>query len=348
VRVYTVGLSDNQRVYGCLLSNGRNTLLGTSEAGDGVIRETVSGRFVAFENAVCGHHEGDCLDAEVRVVDLETGRMRRSQGAGSQASITREILVTSAGDVAWVRAFTTGNFEVRKLTAGGETLVDSSPDVEPASLAIAGSHLYWTRAGTPMTSAVHEGTVGQRDVGAKVAARCSPPKVTTIAANKYVRVYYRGHVGQHKTYACLVRTGRTTSLGTFDDANSRHGITNVTTGGRFAAYQYLDCSTDDCRNSEVRVIDVRSGEVLRSPKAGRGAGGIFGIAVRANGHVAYVRTVGSDAGGRCRPSVCQVHVFDGASDRLLDAGADVVPLSLAAAGDRLYWLNGDVPRTAEF
>jgi hypothetical protein len=175
---------------------------------------------------------------------------------------------------------------------------------------------------------------------ARVARGCYGPKTTTVVASKDVRVFFHGSDSTgHRKFACFMRTGRMTALGAYAFGTRSPGITNlVATNGRFVAYQRLDCSEGDCRRSEVRRLDARTGTVTRAPQAGPGASGLAGLAVTVDGKVAYLREYDD--------RTFQLHVFNGLDDRLIDSGAGIAPDSLAFAGPVLYWLKDGAAQSA--
>jgi hypothetical protein len=147
-------------------------------------------------------------------------------------------------------------------------------------------------------------------------------------------VFSRGTAEYEVVYACFVRTGRTWKLGTFQ---SDIGISNETIAGRFVAYQYLSCSPD-CANSDVRVLDTRTGTVRRSAKAGAGASPMRGLVANRSGVAAWARHIqGGD---------WQVRALTPSGEAVIDSAPAIEPTSLAFAGSRLYWLNDGSPKSA--
>jgi hypothetical protein len=164
-------------------------------------------------------------------------------------------------------------------------------------------------------------------------APCWPSGTRTVAATGDVRVYYRGASDNHQRYACVTRTGRRWKLGRFTTASYGPGVVNVDIAGRFVAFQYVSCS-DGCGDSDVRVLDTRSGRLRRSPKARAGFDGLSGLVVSRRGTVGYIARF--ESGER------EVHVFDGASDRVVDSGPGIELNSIAFAGNTLYWTRDGV------
>ena len=144
VRVFSRGRPDYQRVYACFQRTGRTTALGTFQSDLGISNETAAGRFVAYQYLLC---RGDCARSDVRVIDVKTGRVRRSSKAGPGSAPMFGLVVNRRGSAAWARQYDDARFEVRALTAKGEMTLDSSRGIDPLSLAFAGSRLYWLRDG---------------------------------------------------------------------------------------------------------------------------------------------------------------------------------------------------------
>ena len=166
-------------------------------------------------------------------------------------------------------------------------------------------------------------------------SNCQRAGTKTLEADTHVRVFYRGSRAANRKYACFVRTGRVTPLGAWDADLDDAGIANlVAVSGSFVAYHDLECAPrdGDCSESQVRVLNARTGAIRRSPKAGPGAAGIAGLAVRSNGQSAYLREF---SGG-----IRRLHLMTGSATRTVDESADIEPFSLAFAGRILYWTRG--------
>jgi hypothetical protein len=100
---------------------------------------------------------------EIWVRNLRTGKLihRMPNGAPSEPGDiglgdTTAIIVKSDGAVAWmVRAGEKlGGIQVRSVDKTGSHLLAASPEIAPTSLALAGSTLYWTQGGKPMSAAL--------------------------------------------------------------------------------------------------------------------------------------------------------------------------------------------------
>jgi hypothetical protein len=183
--------------------------------------------------------------------------------------------------------------------------------------------------------------LGTAPSAAARAGSCERPGAKTLEAGKEVRVFYRGNLTANRKYACFLRTGRITPLGVWDAGLDDAGIANlVAVSGSFVAYHDLECAgrDGDCAQSEVRVLNARTGRLVRSPKAGPGSAGIAGLVVRANGHAAYLREYAD--------GIRQLHLLTATGDRILDASPAIEPFSLAFAGRTLYWTRAGAAQSA--
>jgi hypothetical protein len=177
------------------------------------------------------------------------------------------------------------------------------------------------------------GLAGPMDVARADAKSCFPRGSHTIEGSRDVRVYWRGHIEDQRTYACLYRGGRTRYLGRFQ---SDTGIANEVVSGRFVGYQNLVCE-EDCRNSEVRILDVKTGSLRRSSKAGEGTSGISGFVLKRNGSAAWIRRFGGDEAA--------VHTLTATGESVIDTGV-IAPASLALSGSHLYWTKNGAAMSA--
>jgi hypothetical protein len=68
----------------------------------------------------------------------------------SEGGVT-DVELKPNGSLAWIQS-RTGTSTVIKLDASGRQELDSAPDVDPLSLALSGSRLYWMRGELPRTA----------------------------------------------------------------------------------------------------------------------------------------------------------------------------------------------------
>ncbi len=101
---------------------------------------------------------------EVWVRNLATGKLLHRMPNGSPAEPgdvgigdTTAIVVKPDGSVAWIARASTelGGIQVRSVDKTGSHLLAASPEIEPDSLALAGSTLYWTESGKPMSASLN-------------------------------------------------------------------------------------------------------------------------------------------------------------------------------------------------
>jgi len=72
--------------------------------------------------------------------------------------VTTAIVVTGDGSVAWIvrSGPVVGDFQVRSMDKAGEhVLATASVEIDPESLALAGSTVYWSEGGRPFSAQLH-------------------------------------------------------------------------------------------------------------------------------------------------------------------------------------------------
>jgi hypothetical protein len=136
-------------VYACL-RDGRRRLIGAQEEdGSGEYIFRLAGSYVAADALTCVRGL-DCT-ASLEVRDLRSGRVVRAAQVDDDANGIRDLVLTSKGEVAWIRSNGIVR-QVLKLDAPGPPVVlDEGNDIAFYSLARAGTTLYWTRADGPRT-----------------------------------------------------------------------------------------------------------------------------------------------------------------------------------------------------
>jgi hypothetical protein len=100
----------------------------------------------------------------VIVRDLRSGRVLRSTPTGTSTNPmvvgvgpTTSIVLKKDGAVAWI-VDTSGEqnrYQVHAADRSGARLLASGSDVDPSSLALAGSTLYWTQGGKAFSAALN-------------------------------------------------------------------------------------------------------------------------------------------------------------------------------------------------
>jgi hypothetical protein len=155
-----------EEIYGCTYGQGRSYEFGqVPECGGGqggcagVTHEILAGPMVAYE--LFAHQNGihSSSEWEVLVRDLRTGRLLHREPTGTRtttpgdvgAGPTIAIVVKSDGAVAWTND-DERSYEVHAVDKTGSRLLASGSDVDPHSLALADSTLYWTQGGQPFSA----------------------------------------------------------------------------------------------------------------------------------------------------------------------------------------------------
>jgi hypothetical protein len=165
-------------VYGCVYGHSPAFLGGlsdpSSEGDEGVSHVKLAGFVVAYEEFFIGGYQGR---AERRVVvrNLRSGRVLHrvpngvspthedgSVGIGNVVS----LVVKSDGAVAWTAedgetisptnpSVRVSAYEVEAVDASGTRLLASGAEIDPHSLKLAGSVVYWTQGGKPFSAALN-------------------------------------------------------------------------------------------------------------------------------------------------------------------------------------------------
>jgi hypothetical protein len=168
-------------VYGCAYGHRGAYFLGepapniaTSEGIEGISLETLAGPIVAYEYAAAGRESS--AHWTIFVQDLRNGRVLRRLPTGSavhhEAGFSGvgpavAIVAKSDGAVAWIveshyepasakNDYISGHeYAVEAADSTGNRLLASGQGIDPASLALAGSTLYWTQGGKPASAALN-------------------------------------------------------------------------------------------------------------------------------------------------------------------------------------------------
>jgi hypothetical protein len=126
--------------------------------------ETLSGPVVAYEasSAIGGEGQAQAVSFMVVVRDLRSGRILHQVPTGTPVSnpfaigvgrAVAIVLKTNAA-VAWIAKAPPyeGTYQVHALDSTGSRLLATGAEIAPSSLALAGSTLYWTQGGEPMSA----------------------------------------------------------------------------------------------------------------------------------------------------------------------------------------------------
>lgn len=146
------GDTDQHLLIGCLLRSGRTTQLdswfscGCSRGDETGPQVWLRGTVVALNRYSCPPDPflGNCVGS-AHTVDVRTRRTLRRANTGTSVS----ALVLGPGGAF---AYVSSGGAVSKSDAGGESVLDAGPGVDPTSLAIAGARVYWTRGGAPQSA----------------------------------------------------------------------------------------------------------------------------------------------------------------------------------------------------
>jgi hypothetical protein len=155
---------------GCLYGARRSYELGIPVYGSfanagGTQDITMGGPMVAYEqfsHVEAGEGREGKTEFWVFVRDLRSGRVLHRVPTGTAgaphvigAGFTTAIVVKGDGAVAWIVALgPPGEYQIRALDGSGARLLASGAGIDPHSLALAGSTVYWTQQGRPSSSAL--------------------------------------------------------------------------------------------------------------------------------------------------------------------------------------------------
>ena len=160
-RVFYRRTRDPDRVYLCSYGTGRRTPIGWDDCFNAaeVQLTRFSRRFLAVDALSCGPG-GTASTLDLRRT-RDGRRIRRVAAApsmaGSLADVT-DLVLRGDGTMAWIvelRDSPTSppRYELRRSASGSSSSVlAQGSDLAPGSLALAGSTLYWTQAGTPRSA----------------------------------------------------------------------------------------------------------------------------------------------------------------------------------------------------
>ncbi len=155
-------------IYGCSYGHKRSYLLGPAPYGSpsgagGVENEVLAGSLVAYEEA---SNEACCQHWWVVVRDLSNGHVLHRIPTGTRVTPRPlsvgigqavDIVAKRDGSVAWIVETNQeeGEYQVHAVDKSGSRVLASSPDIDPTSLALAGSTLYWTQGGQPFSASLN-------------------------------------------------------------------------------------------------------------------------------------------------------------------------------------------------
>jgi hypothetical protein len=160
-------------VFGCAYRTGHSYELGIAtrqrhEGGpggeSGILEPRLAGTFAAYAKTLYYATEGSRNMIIVR--DLRTGRVVHEVPTGTAVKpeppteglgIVVGLVVKSDGSAAWMIATDAedGSYQVHVVDKTGSRTLATGGDISPGSLALAGSTLYWTQAGSPQSATLN-------------------------------------------------------------------------------------------------------------------------------------------------------------------------------------------------
>jgi hypothetical protein len=127
----------------------------------------LAGTVVAYERTSATGALQTHAGAEYSIVvrELRTGRTLEKVPTGTNSVLAESagsgpataLVVKSDGAVAWIvqKNVHEGKYQVHALDRSGARVLAVGPDIDPGSLALAGSTLYWTQGGKPFSTTLN-------------------------------------------------------------------------------------------------------------------------------------------------------------------------------------------------
>jgi hypothetical protein len=147
-------------VFGCTYGSRRFYLLGniasfSSQGGGGIEQEKLFGPLAAYEAVRVIESPQEPTEKRLIIVrDLRNGRIvhRVPTGTplGNAPYVIAMVVKTSNGDTAWIVGVDVNTYRLNLITKRTRRVLGSGP-INPSSLKIRGSKLYWMEAGTTMS-----------------------------------------------------------------------------------------------------------------------------------------------------------------------------------------------------
>ena len=143
--------------YGCLLSRTRPFRFYRADFPTGFAPIALAGRYVAY-GAYSDCAASFCDPNSVVLQDLKNGKVRLADGPLRVADVS-DLVLRAKGSLAWIgtsfdaQGAVQPGVQVVKAERGQPPVVlDAGLDVARGSLALAGTRLYWTKAGRPVSA----------------------------------------------------------------------------------------------------------------------------------------------------------------------------------------------------
>jgi hypothetical protein len=190
--------------------------------------------------------------------------------------------------------------------------------------------------------------VGLAATSAQARSTCTPHGSKTVAANTKVRVFTltKSRSDTTRVYACRLTNRKRYLLASAQEQGGTGTAVNlVRVAGAFVAWDAQPFDDSERYNpnfqgfpSTVNELDTGSGQRTTRPATtgSPAASSVTALVLTSTGSMSWMGSAGA----------LEVHVFEGATDTLLDTGTDIDGTSLAASAHTLYWLRGGVPKSA--
>jgi hypothetical protein len=146
-----------ERFYACFRDRRQPIALGVERFDQELANFRVAERFVAYTNQGCGRVQSTCEGAVV-VRDLRERTARRVRIPPGHGEVF-SLVLSERGAIAWSWLATpdAGLLELRALDREGERVLATAAlatEIDPDSLAISRSHVFWIERGGAMSAAV--------------------------------------------------------------------------------------------------------------------------------------------------------------------------------------------------
>jgi hypothetical protein len=150
---------------GCVFGRKRSFSLGgppegSSQGAGGTRQLTLAGTVVAYEGF--STETGGVEESIILARDLRSGKRLHKAPTGTPSvpnanrvgiGAATALVVKPDGAVAWIVATAEASrYQVHAIDKTGSRELAAGPDIAPESLALAGSTLYWTQGGRPMSA----------------------------------------------------------------------------------------------------------------------------------------------------------------------------------------------------
>lgn len=165
---------------------------------------------------------------------------------------------------------------------------------------------------------------------------CKPRAAKLRAADGRTRIWFVAGGSRGGYYACYGRRRKPVFLG---DAVGGAGIFRLSVAGRYVVYEsrFCDPARPVC-GGQVVMRDLRQRRV-RASVIPDGQNATEALAITRRGGAAWIRGTNTENG-------FEVRIRDGSGERIVGAGADIDSASLAVNAARVYWTQGEFPRSA--